>query len=185
MAATIQIHRLTGAGPSNVDITSTTTRSSYSDAASPGTSDPVPIPPSGTNYAWWVNTRLNCTVLPDGTVNNLKWYTNTASNPYTGIDLAVGTTTAANYTQATGQSGAGTSGTILNSTNYTGLTPTTPSDNAWGYGAGAPLSVSGSVSSGGSTGLFGDLVVYQHSVDNTASAGAAAAETITWQYDET
>ena len=182
MAATIIINRLTGVTPTKTNITSSNTRSSYSDAPTPGTSDPVPIPPSGTNRAWWVTTRLECTIAPTGTVNNLKWYTAAGSNPYTGIDLTVGTTTYANYTVATGSAGAGTSGTELIAANYTGLSPTGTPDNAWAYTSGSPLSVAGSTSTAVD---FGDVVVFQHAVDNTASAGAAAAQTITWQYDET
>lgn len=186
MAADVGIYRKTGAGPTTTRIDSGggsgSTRGSTSDAPVPGTSDPIPIPGAGTNFSYWVVTRINAVSTPTGTINNLKWYTD-GTNSWTGVTVEVGTAT--DYTQATGTQG--TSGDELTNTNYTTgtLTPTDPSaDNAFAYTSGSPLSVTGTISNP-STGEFGDHVVYQLSVGSTATAGTLASETFTWVYDET
>jgi len=88
------------------------------------------------------------------------------------------------YDQATGTTG--TTGDQLTVANYgNGSTDLdgAPVD-AFSKTSAAPLSVTGTISNP-STGNFGDLVVYQAEVINTASAGTSATETLTWQYDET
>ena len=182
MAATIQILRFTGSGPTENNITSINTRGSTSDNHyTTETTNPVPIPAAGTNRTFWIITGLKCTVTPVGTVDNIKWFTDGANGTGTGVTTEAGTS--ATYDQATGT--VGTTGDILTSTNYTGLTPTTPSaDNAFGYVTGTPLSVTGSITNP-STGNFGSYVIYQYSVGTTAGAGTSNSETYTWQYDET
>jgi hypothetical protein len=178
MPATVQIVRLTGAGPSATDITGINTRANAEDAhTTAGTSNPIQIPTSGTNYSYWVTTRLNCTVTPSSLINNIKWYTDGANGFGTGVTCKVNT--ASSYVQATGT--PGTSGTQLTTGNHAGLAGTPV--NAFTYTSGSPLSVTGSLSNP-STGQFGDRVVYQIEVDNTASPGATAQETFTWKYDE-
>lgn len=182
MAATVQIKRITGSGPTTTDITSSNTRASTSD--NPFTTEvtyPIPIPAAGSNRSYWVVTRLDCTVTPAGTINNIKWYTDGTNGTGTGVTTEVGTSSS--YVQATGTQG--TTGTQLNSTNYTGLSPTSPTaDNAFGYTSSAALSVSGSITNP-STGQFGDYVIYQYTVGTTASPGTSNSESFTWQYDET
>lgn len=176
MAATVQIVRLTGAGPTATDITAINTRANAEDAhTTAGTTNSILVPASGTNYSYWVNTRLNVTAITSGTVDNVKWYTDGSNNFGTGVTAKVGTATA--YTQATGT--AGTTGLQLNTTNYP--TVSTPAD-AFTYTTGSPLSVSGTTTT---TGQFGDRVVYQLEVGTTAASGATASETFTWRYDDT
>lgn len=75
MAATVVINRLTGAGPTLNVITTINTRCNAEDTHSTaGTSNPIVIPSSGTNYSYWCVTRLQCTVAPTTLINNLKWY---------------------------------------------------------------------------------------------------------------
>ena len=81
MAAVIIINRATGAGPTLTAITSGNSRLSTSDVPAPGTSDPIPIPGAGTNFSFWMSTRLECTSAPTGTVDNLRWYPD-ASNDF-------------------------------------------------------------------------------------------------------
>ncbi len=177
MAATVLIRRLTGSGPSATDITSINTRANAEDAHSTaGTSNSILVPTSGTNYSYWVVTRLDVTAITSGTVDNVKWYTDGSNNFGTGVTCKVNTATG--YVQATGT--AGTSGTQLTTGNYATLAGA-PSD-AFGYTSGSPLSVSGSTTS---TGQFGDRVVYQIEVGTTAASGATAQETFTWKYDDT
>lgn len=181
MAATVIINRLTGAGPTETDITSINTRANAEDAHSTaGTSNSILIPAAGTNYSYWVVTQLDVTAITGGTVNNLKWYTDGSNNFGTGVTCKV--STAGTYDQATGTEG--TTGTQLTVANYgNGSTDLdgAPSD-AFGYTSGSPLSVTGSTSS---TGAFGSMVVYQIEVASTASSGATSSETFTWKYDDT
>lgn len=177
MAATVIIERLTGAGPTATDITSINTRANAEDAHSTaGTTNSILIPAAGTNYSYWVVTRLNCTAISGGTVNNLKWYTDGSNGFGTGVTCKVNT--ASGYVQATGT--AGTTGTQLTTGNYATLAGA-PVD-AFTYNSGAPLSVTGTTST---TGAFGDRVVYQIEVGTTAASGATGSETFTWKYDDT
>ena len=177
MAATVQIVRLTGAGPTATDITSINTRANAEDAhTTAGTSNSILVPAAGSNYSYWVVTRLNVTAISSGTVDNVKWYTDGANNFGTGV-TCVGNT-ATGYVQATGT--AGTSGTQLTTGNYATLAGS-PSD-VFAYTSGSPLSVSGTTTT---TGQFGDRVVYQIVVGTTAASGATATETFTWRYDDT
>ncbi|HJS83612.1 MAG TPA: hypothetical protein VJ742_12335 [Nitrososphaera sp.] len=177
MAATVIINRLTGSGPTKTAITNGNTRLSYSDAASPGTNDPVVVPTSGTNRSWWATTRLECTAAPSNLINNIKWYSD-GSSFGTGLTCVGNTSTG--YTQATGSGGAGTSGTTLNTTNYSTLAGA-PADVTT-HTSGSPKSVSGSTSTAQE---FGDRFVFQLEVTSTASPGTTTARTFTWQFDET
>lgn len=177
MAATVLIRRLTGAGPTATDITSINTRANAEDAhTTAGTSNSILVPAAGTNYSYWVVTRLDVTAITSGTVDNVKWYTDGTNNFGTGV-TCVGNT-ATGYVQATGT--AGTSGTQLTTGNYATLAGA-PS-NVFAYTSGSPLSVTGSTTG---TGQFGDRVVYQIEVGTTAASGATAQETFTWKYDDT
>ena len=104
MAATVLIRRLTGAGPTATDITSINTRANAEDAHSTaGTSNSILVPTAGTNYSFWVNTRLDVTAIIAGTVDNLRWYTDGSNNFGTGVGCNVAT--AGVYGQASGSAG--------------------------------------------------------------------------------
>lgn len=179
MAATVTIRRWTGSSgaPTKTDITSINTRANAEDAHSTaGTSNSILIPSSGTNYSFWVSSRLSVDAITSGTVNNIKWYTDGANGLGTGVTCK--TNTASSYVQATGTTG--TTGNILNTTNHTGLAGAT--SDAFGFTSGSPKSVTGTTTS---TGDLGDFVVYQIEVASTAGSGATPSETFTWQYDDT
>jgi hypothetical protein len=179
MAATVLIRRLTGAGPSATDITSINTRANAEDAHSTaGTTNPIQVPAAGTNYSYWVTTRLDATSSPSGTIDNLRWYSDGANNFGTGV-TCVGQE-ATSYVQATGT--AGTTGIQLTTGNHAGITGT-PVD-VFGLTSGSPKSLTGSISNP-TTGQFGSRFVYQIEVATTAAPGATAQETFTWKYDET
>ncbi len=172
MPATVTIRRWTGSSgsPTKTDITSINTRANAEDAHSTaGTTNPIQIPASGTNYSYKVSTRLSADTSPTGTINNIKWYSDGANGFGTGVDCNVKTEAA--YDQATGT--LGTTGTEMTG----GAAFTT-------YTSGSPLSVTGSISNP-STGDFGDFVSYQTTVGTTAGPGATGQETFTWVYDET
>lgn len=180
MAATVLIRRWTGAsgGPTKSDITSINTRANAEDAHSTaGTTNSILIPAAGTNYSYWVATRLDVTAITGGTVNNIKWYSDGTNNFGTGV-TCVGNT-ATGYVQASGT--AGTTGIALNTTNYATLAGAPA--NVFGHTAGSPKSVTGSTSA--VSDAFADFFVYQIEVATTAASGATPSETFTWQYDDT
>lgn len=181
MAATVVIKRWTGSSgsPTKTDITGINTRANAEDAhTTAGTDNPIQVPSSGTNYSFWVSTRLSATSSPSGTIDNLRWYTDGSNNFGTGITCKGNTASA--YAQATGTDGV--TGDQLNTTNHEDLAGA-PVD-VFGHTSGSPKSVPGSISNP-STGDFGDFFVYQIEVADTAGPGATAQETFTWKYDET
>lgn len=184
MVATVIIERLTGAGPTRTAITAINSRFNAFDSQTTGdTANPIEIPGAGTNYSYWANTQLNCTVAPDNLLDNIEWFTDGSNTYGTGIGLTVAQAAIASYTLAPGTPGV--TGTVLTNANYTGgtLTPATPTD-AFAETTGSPLAVSGSTSG---TGEFGDIVVLQVTVGTTATPGTkpATPETLTWRFDET
>jgi hypothetical protein len=185
MVATVQIVRKTGASPGTAtDITSINTRANAYDTHSTGDiTNGIQIPSVGTYYSYWVTTRLNCTVSPAGTINNLRWFTDGTGSFGTGVTCKVAKASTgldAGYRQATGT--VGQTGTQLTQVNHTGL-DAAPVD-AFTLTAASPLALSGSITNP-STGQFGDHVVYQLEVGTTAASGATSQETFTFRYDET
>lgn len=184
MPASVGILRITGGygSQSTTDITGANTVANAQDvheATATLSSNPVRIPASGTNYSYWVTTRLIAYTLPTGTINAIKWYTDGGENFGTGVSSKVAQ--AQSYVQATGTSG--TSGNQLTTTAHTGLLGAAVPP--FTYTSTSPLVVTGSVTYGGSTGQFGNYVVYQLEVGSTAGPGATFQETFTWLYDET
>lgn len=182
MAATVTIRHWTGASgsPTKTDCTSATTMAVTEDAHySSGTTNPIPIPSSSTNYSYWLPFRLSADVTPAGTINNIKVYTDGASGFPTNV--AVKGETATSYVQPTGTEG--TTGDLLNTTNYATLAGATADIFTWT--SGSPKSVTGSITNP-STGDFGDFVVIQVEVPSTvATSGETSGETLTWIWDET
>lgn len=178
MAATVIINRINGAGAVLSPITGINTvvnmvDSQQSNAAL--STNPIPIPPSGSTLSWWAVTRLQCTVAPSGTINNIRWYTNGTNNWGTGVSCLGNAASA--YTQATGSP---TNGTILNPTNYPSLVAATTNVN--GFTSGAPATIAGSTTTAVS---FGNYFVYQFTILPSASPGVTTAQSFTWAYDET
>ena len=143
MPATVDIVRVTGAsgGPTSTTITSINTRANaYDTHSTADTTNPIQIPAAGSNYSYWVSTRLTCSVTPSGTINNLRWYTDGANGFGTGV-TCIGQE-ATSYVQATGT--AGQTGTQLTTGNHAGLTgaPVDP----FTFTSGSPKSLAGSLS---------------------------------------
>src|SRR5574341_1920023 len=175
MVATVLIRRLTGAGPTATDITSINTRCNAEDTHSTaGTTNPVKRPAAGTSYAYWCVTRLDCTVTPSGTIDNLRWFTDGANGMGTGRTVKMNTATG--YTQASAT--PGDTGLQLTTGNYPTLAAA-PTD-AFAFTSASPKTVAGSIANT-STGQFGNRVVYQNEIASTASPGAGAQETFTWR----
>lgn len=180
MPATVTIRRWTGStgSPTKTNITGINTRANAEDAHSTaGTTNPIQIPSTGTNYSFWVATRLSVDTAPTGTINNIRWYTDTGNGFGTGVTCKMNTATS--YIQATGTNGE--TGTQLTTSAYSTLAGS-PTD-AFAFSSGSPKAVTGTITA--STGDLGDFVVYQIEVASTASPGATPTETFTWRYDET
>jgi len=181
MAAVVNIKRWYGSTGSSGTIISTNTVANAVDthqATAVGSSNPIKIPLAGTNYSYWVSTRLATgSPGPTGTINNLRWYGDGSAGWGTGVGCKVAQATG--YVQATGTQG--TTGNQLTTANHAGLTGAPV--NFTNYTSGSPLSVTGSTSSANTN--FGNFVVYQLEVGTTAGAGATSQESFTWLYDET
>lgn len=179
--ATVKIFRRTGASgsPTDTDVTSINSRLNAVDSHSTGgTTNPVKIPNSGTNYSYWGSFRIKVTSnTGSNTIDNMKFYTDGSNNFGTGISGVVAS--ASGYAQATGTQG--TTGDELTTSNYADLNES-PSD-AFGYTSGSALDLTTSGTGTSASGFIGDYAVYQIQVDDTASVGASSQETNTFQYD--
>lgn len=181
MPATVDVVRWTGStgSPTKTTITNINTRANaYDTHSTADTTQPIQIPGSGSNYSYWVSTRLTCSVTPSGTINNLRWYTDGANGFGTGVTVIAQEATA--YVQATGTQGQ--TGTQLTTGNHSGLTgaPVDP----FTFTSSSPKSLAGSISNP-NTGDFGSWLVYQVVVASSALPGATPQETFTFKYDET
>ncbi len=179
MAATVTIRRWTGSSgsPTKTNIAGINTRANAEDAhTTAGTDNSILVPAVGTNYSYWVSTRLSVDARTTGTVDNLRWYTDGSNNFGTGI-TCVGNTASA-YVQATGT--LGQTGLQLTALNHAKLAGEPV--NVFTFTSGSPKTVTGSTTS---TGDFGHFFVYQIAVASSASSGASGAETFTWKYDDT
>ena len=162
MVATVQIHEKNGAGGTGTDKTSGTVRFCNADNATPGTSNPMVIPATGSDYSYEKWLRLNVTVAPDTNLSALKFYTDGASGFGVGVSMyAKAVTTYATPAEATATAG------------YT---------DAFSYTASAALDLETGTVTG--TGEKGDHAVLMLKVDSTASQGSLTPETITFAYDE-
>lgn len=186
MAATVNIKRWTGStGSSGHIITSINTVANACDQHQTNAATsvwPILIPSTGTNYSYWVSTKLATGATgPAGTINNLRWYGDGSADWKTGVGCKVATAPPefVYYRDATGVQGE--SGTELTTENHAGI-EAEPVDFTT-YTAAAPLSLDGSTTEADTD--FGSWVIYQLSVGTTATPGTTAKETFTWIYDET
>ena len=178
MAATTVIYRRTGTSgsPTDTAITSGTTRLSLSDTTSPGSTNPIKVPSSGSVYSYWMSIYLSCTTPPAGTIDTIKWYSS-GTNPYpTGVTYQVAT--AAAYTQATGTV---TSGNQMIVANYTGLTTAV---DGFSQTSVAPLTIAGSITNP-TTGKISDYIPQQVTVATGTTSGVTSTATFTITYNET
>jgi hypothetical protein len=167
MAATVSVNQCTGAGPSTTTITNL--RFNTDDTANPGTVNPMVKPAAGTNRSYWKTVYLNADTTPTGTINNCKIYCD-GTISWTGCTLYIGST--GTYAQATGIEGT------------TGDDSSVATANITNYTSGASKQLTGSIDNP-NTGKITDYVVMQVDLTNSAVAGTLAAETLTFQYDET
>ena len=154
---------------------------------SPGTIDltnSILIPSSGLHYSYWLHLGLAWTGIGDQ-INNIQFYSdgNIGWNLGTAGKVVVGLKSSAphgvnttDYTQASGTEG--TTGIVLNSTNYTALANTT---NIVNYTSGNTLIVD---TFNYTTDTHSKAVVLQVVVDTDATQGQQTTEQLTFQWDE-
>jgi len=164
MVATVTIGEKNGAGATYTDKTSGTVRFKNADNATVDSSNPLVVPPSGTEYSFekWLRLKIGATG-PDTSISNLKFYTDGSSGMGTGVSLfAKAVTTYATPVEATSTSG------------YT---------DAFTYTRGSALSLGAGPYSTINTEM-GDHCVMIMTVVSTASPGTTPSETLTFSYDE-
>lgn len=192
--ADVVVQQYSGAGPDKDTVT--TPRLSTMDDDAPGTANPLPIPAADTIFSFWMTLHLTITNIQDATVlNNHLFYSDGACGwalgtggelwiaQKTGADMGV---PVASYDQATGE--VGVAGDDMDDV--------TDGHAYYKTGEGthaAPAAVD-SFTTGGSemTVDAGDHtiaegfkgIVIQAEVDDDATRGAQAAETLSFQYDE-
>jgi hypothetical protein len=147
-----------------------------------GTTNPIVKPASGTNYSFWALFRLYFDGVGVGTINNIKFFTDGANGLGTGRGLVV--STAGVFAEATGTEGE--TGDELTVAEYGNGTTDLNDEpvNAFGLTTGSPLSIDGTITDPEDE-AFGDYLVMQASIADTASAGLSPTETMTYRYDST
>lgn len=172
MPATVEIRSWHGATPTThvVPTASVPIVFKNEDTDNDNTTNPLIVPLSGgPNRSYVKNLRLHATVTPVGSITNIKWFTDGANGFGTGITLMAKTT--ATYLDP-----------VAN-----GTTALTSASDAFGYTAGSPLAVTGSLTNP-STGAFGDYVQLQMEAANTVVGDGAIttpSELGTFAWDET
>jgi hypothetical protein len=163
MAATVQIHEMTGTS-TGVDKTSGTVRFKSVDETAVDTNNRLQIPGAGEDYSYTKMLRFYISVAPSVDIQNLRAYSDGSSGFGTGIgvEYTVTGTWAANVD------------TDLSGTDFFSKT------------SGAVIDLD-AVNTGPhtGTGYKGDFLRMQMIVQNTASPGQLTPETATFAYDET
>jgi len=151
--------------------------------------NPIPKPAAGTNYSFWKQVYLKCSVAPATQCDNFKWYTD-GGGFGTGITLKVGNQfptkkhdSDAGYEVATGTVGETGDEMVSGAQSHSGITS---ASDAFTKTSVSPLAVTIGETDGLVNGV-GDTtnyIVLQAGVTSTASAGTPANETVTWKWDE-
>lgn len=174
MAADVDVVRLTGAGPTETVVTGTESVLSNADTPTPGAADYLPLPaPAATTYSRWGVFRLKTVTAPTGTIDNVRAFT--TGDPWSGLGVVLAMQAATGYVQAT-------SAIVLNQTNYATLVAAGAAPNASTFTAGSPRTIAGSTTT---TGQFGNRLVLQTQVSDTAAAQDLPSHGITIRRDET
>jgi len=169
-----------GLGPPNV-------RMKTADDATIDSTNPIPIPPSGTRRSFWKQLYLYCATAPSTQVDNVKFYTD-GGGFGTGITLYVGeqfptknSGSDAGYEVAAGTVGQDGDEMVAN---HGGITSKA---DAFSFTSGSPLSGPSISEAGNIIDAIGETtnyIVVQMDVADTASPGDLTDETMTFQYDE-
>lgn len=175
MAATVDVREINETSPGTPNVV-TAAKFCTADLYNPGTTNPIPIPPSGTKRSYWKSHELYLSGAYTE-ISNIKIYTD-GTGFGTGITTNIGdeTLVSGSYEEATGTPGDTGDEVVANHTGITGVT------DLFGYVEATPKDVD--VGPYSSPPERSKHVVLQLDVDDTASPGEQTPETITWQYDE-
>jgi hypothetical protein len=165
MAATISVKEVNG-GATPVATTITNLRFCTADDYNPGTDNPCVKPSEGFNYSYKKTIYLNADTSPSSIINNIKFFCD-GTIGWTGVTIEVAV--ADSYTEPTGDEG--TSGDDNEGTDISS------------YTSASPLSLTGSIENP-NTGKISQYLELQAVVSTDAVAGALAAETLTFRFDE-
>lgn len=166
MAATISVKEVNG-GATPVASTITNMRFCTSDNYNPGTDYPCVKPSAGLNYSYKKTLYLNADTSPSSIINNIKFFCD-GTIGWTGVTIEVAA--ADSYTEPEGVEGTSGTDASLNNDITT-------------YTSASPLSLTGSIENP-STGKISQYLELQAVISTDAVAGALAAETLSFQYDE-
>lgn len=163
MAATVEIHEMTGAS-AGTDKTSGTVRFKSADETSVDTANRLQIPAAGSIYSYTKQLRFYFSTGPSVDIQNLRAYSDGANSFGTGVGVQYDL--------------SGTWAANIN-TNIAGTDLFTKT-------SGSPIDMD-AINTGPhtGTGYKGDFLRIQMSVASTASPGTLTAETLTFPYDET
>jgi hypothetical protein len=168
---------ITGLGPPNI-------RFKRADNATIDNQNPIPVPPSGTNYSRWKQLYLKVTGGTFTQIDNIRFYSD-GTNYGTGITLKVGLQFPTNNSGAPGSGYEVADTDDQDMVNY--HSQITSDADAFSYTVGSPLS-GPSISESGSVidavNEMSNYIVFQLEVVNGASAGDLNDETLTLKYDE-
>ena len=163
MAATVQIHEMTGAG-TGVDKTSGTVRFKSADETAVDTNNRLQIPSGATIYSYTKQLKFYFSVGPSVDIQNLRAYSDGSSGFGVGIGVQYDVQ----------ESFAANINTTITGTDLFTKTSGDPIDMD---------AINTGPHSG--TGYKGDILRLQMSVANTANPGALTPEGITFAFDET
>lgn len=161
MAATVEIHEMTGAS-AGTDKTSGTVRFKSADEQSVDTTNRLQIPDSGWFYSYHKQLRFYIEVAPSVDISNLQFYSD-GSATWSSINLE--------YDKQASW-GANACDNIGGTDVFT-------------ITSGSPGTLAASSATYATTGYCGRFLRLQMSVHSTAAPGQLATERITFSYDET
>ena len=162
MAATVNITSYHGASPSGTTVTAWRNKLADNDTAD--NNNRIPIPTSGTQYAWVKHIALVAATSPTSLIDTLQMWSS-GSLP-TGVQMFA-------------QDHAYTDPTTQQATPLTGWT-----NNYTGFTSGSPLSLAGSISNPSTGKINTNYLQLQLAIISTAAVGVMAAQTITQSYLE-
>lgn len=180
--------RLVNEGVNSVNKTAGTIRFKQAFNATVDANNPIPVPAAGTNRSFEKVLSMHLVTLDgDANVNNLRFYTNAAASPWTGVSLWGGLL-------APTWGGTGPANVAATYAVPVGTDSATATLNAFTtWTAAAPLDLDPAGGGANDSGPFtvayegdhiGNLLYLQMDVGPTAAAGTLAGTTATFSWDE-
>lgn len=183
MVADMDIVRYTGVAGSLVEtpVTASEFYIAQNDSPEPLETDIIPLPaPAATEYSWWAHLRMKANTAPAGTADNLRVFAPNgdewAGTGVTLVGLDASTAPDSGYEQPTTDE-------ALTQANHGGLDGAAEPSNLGDYTAASPLALGGSIVA--TTGAWGDYLVIQAQVSDSAVDADLPGFELTFRRDET